>query len=804
MKTLVILLVAALNLPWLCPANTQTVIPGPPGSGLFGEDVVKLPNGNFLVIDTGFDQVSPPVADVGAVYLYSPEGGLISTLVGTQTSDHIGSVGVRVLANGHFVVSSLFWDNGAVSNAGAVTWGHAQTGFGVGQVVAVSAANSLVGSQADDKVGSLGVIALSNGNYVVRSPSWNNGAVGGAGAATWGKGSTGISGPVTPANSLVGSQTDDLVGWDAIAYPLDGVNALSDGNYVVNSMFWDNGAVVNSGAITWGDGGSGSTGEVNPSNSVLGAVAGSGPSLVFAYDPARRQLVVGDPVANQVTLFFSRDSLYSLAKAGRDAPGALDIAFAVPGALAVGPDGGALYDTALAGSGARTGRRGLFAPDAGGWLELVLRQGDSVSGFGVGLPANARAGALFGPVRQQAGLGLFQATVTGSGVNARNNRLLLLDEPGGVRLLLRGGQPIASLGDASVRRPLEVVQSHDRNLITVVYALNRSFAPVVVNGGNDSGLLLLRHDGGVLANVAAREGESAFGGGGTFGQLTGRVAAGQGDTVHFGALFRPVAGRPLPAVFSTTIDGVTTARTATVGAAAPGAGGATFGSLRGLSQLGDDALFTATLRGSPGNANEGLWRGDGSAVLTRKGDEVDAVNLPGIRFTRLLRFWPAGGDQVILQVQLSDRSQALVLRQTPSNTYLVLLRTGQPAPGVEPARLRTINAVDVNPVTGRYVVLGTLAGARAAANQALWSGNPSLGNDTTETIYRLPVLRLRKGQIYRTEATPQSILRGISLRPAADRSGAGGRGLAQAIGSGGQIGLVLIGDRRLLEVVVLK
>ena len=48
------------------------------------------------------------------------------------------------------------------------------------------------------------------------------------------------------------------------------------------------------------------------------------------------------------------------------------------------------------------------------------------------------------------------------------------------------------------------------------------------------------------------------------------------------------------------------------------------------------------------------------------------------------------------------------------------------------------------------------------------------------------------------------VLRGISLRPALDPSGAGGRGLAQSIGSSGAIGLILTGDRKLTEVVVLK
>ena len=60
----------------------------------------------------------------------------------------------------------------------------------------VSSANSLIGSTASDLVG-YGVIALTNGNYVILSTSWQNGAVTGAGAVTWGSGTTGVSGVVS-------------------------------------------------------------------------------------------------------------------------------------------------------------------------------------------------------------------------------------------------------------------------------------------------------------------------------------------------------------------------------------------------------------------------------------------------------------------------------------------------------------------------------------------------------------------------------------------------------------------------------
>ena len=80
---------------------------------------------------------------------------------------------MTALTNGNYVVSSINWDNGAAADAGAATCGSGTTGVSG----AVSAANSLVGSTANDNRRKYGVTALSNGNYVVDSPNWDNGAV---------------------------------------------------------------------------------------------------------------------------------------------------------------------------------------------------------------------------------------------------------------------------------------------------------------------------------------------------------------------------------------------------------------------------------------------------------------------------------------------------------------------------------------------------------------------------------------------------------------------------------------------------
>ena len=157
--------------------------------------------------------------------------------------------------------------------AGAVTWGNGASGL-IGEV---GSANSLVGSTANDQVGSGGVTALRvNGNYTVSSPLWNNGSATEAGALTWGDGSAGTTkGAVSSLNSLVGSTSGDHVG-------SGGVTVLESGNYLVKSVDWNNGgSMVNAGAVTWGKGTTGVAGAVTDLNSIVGTAANAQLDAIF-------------------------------------------------------------------------------------------------------------------------------------------------------------------------------------------------------------------------------------------------------------------------------------------------------------------------------------------------------------------------------------------------------------------------------------------------------------------------------------------------------------------------------------------
>jgi hypothetical protein len=237
-----------------------------------GSTVTTLPNGNYVAVFSRWD-ASSSLPDAGAVAWGNGSSGsagalsATNALVGVRSYDIVGSGGVTVLSTGNYVVQSPSWDASAsVANVGAVTWGNGSSGSNG----LVSSVNSLIGGRPNDGVGDA-VIALSNGNYVVRSRLWDASSpvvVSDVGAVTWGNGAIGTTGLVGPGNSLVGSTAKDGLN--------SSIAALNNSNYVVSTPNWDamSPAVVNVGAATWGNGGGGTVGVINASNSLLGSSAG--------------------------------------------------------------------------------------------------------------------------------------------------------------------------------------------------------------------------------------------------------------------------------------------------------------------------------------------------------------------------------------------------------------------------------------------------------------------------------------------------------------------------------------------------
>ncbi len=203
-----------------------------------------------------------------------------------------GSVsGTIDLKNGNYVVYGMYWDNGSAENAGAVTWCDGS----VGCVGPISAANSFVGNEAGDLVGFL-VTGLNNGHYVIVSDGWDFSTATEAGAVTWCNGFTGCTGSPSQSVSLIGGREDDFVG-------SGGIVPLENGHYVVISPYFDRGIYADAGAVTLGMGYGGTTGFILSSNSIIGTVAGGGSQLNWDFDYLHNQLVVGRPADNIVSLW---------------------------------------------------------------------------------------------------------------------------------------------------------------------------------------------------------------------------------------------------------------------------------------------------------------------------------------------------------------------------------------------------------------------------------------------------------------------------------------------------------------------
>jgi len=262
----------------------QLIINGPPGSGTFGATVTALPNRNFVVTDPTYS-IPGGAQNVGAAHLYSEDGRLISSLTGSVANDGVGRNVVVLPVNGNYLVLSFAWGG----LRGAVTWCSAQTGC-AGEV---SAANSLVGTGTDNLVGSPNqVVALTNGNYVVGAPGYDDGATQNVGALAWGSGTSGVRGEIGIANALIGSSTNDRVGESTLA--------LANGNYVFKTIFWDDVAnnIVDAGAVTFADGATGAIGVVSAANSFTTGQSNPGLNPINLVALSNGNYLIGMPTWN--------------------------------------------------------------------------------------------------------------------------------------------------------------------------------------------------------------------------------------------------------------------------------------------------------------------------------------------------------------------------------------------------------------------------------------------------------------------------------------------------------------------------
>lgn len=169
-------------------------------------------------------------ASSGAVHLYNPfTQTLVASIYGDVANDRLGSNGITALTNNNYVIASAGDDVGGIVNAGSVRLMNGTTGMQIG--------NTIAGDIANDQLG-VRITALANNNYVITSTLDNEGGITNASSVRLVDGTTGVQ----IGSTIAGDVTGDQLGSKSII-------ALANNNYVIVSPYDDEGGIVDAGSV---------------------------------------------------------------------------------------------------------------------------------------------------------------------------------------------------------------------------------------------------------------------------------------------------------------------------------------------------------------------------------------------------------------------------------------------------------------------------------------------------------------------------------------------------------------------------
>jgi len=214
------------------------------GATLAGDDlndyygntgVIALGNDNYVTASAGDDVGG--VANVGSVRLMNGSNGsqIGATLTGDVATDGLGSSGITALGNNNYVIASANDDEGGIVNAGSVRLMNGSTGVQIG-ILTGDVASDWLGAT----VGGPGIAALGNNNYVIASPNDDENGIVDAGSVRLANGSTGAQ---------IGAALTGDVETDWLGNGKPAITTLSNDNYVIASRFDDEGGIVNAGSV---------------------------------------------------------------------------------------------------------------------------------------------------------------------------------------------------------------------------------------------------------------------------------------------------------------------------------------------------------------------------------------------------------------------------------------------------------------------------------------------------------------------------------------------------------------------------
>jgi hypothetical protein len=185
---------------------------------------------------------------------YRAMGNITSTnsLVGTSYNENIGYTpqnydyyesGVATLANGNYVVTSPYWDNGSTKDAGSVTWGNGSTG----EAVSLSYMNSAMGYLSGSGPSILVFISSASNSFYISFPTEGSGRIvfgsqssgfgSISGSLNSGGGSIALQASSINLQAAINTTTANAITLTANSLNLTGnVNATTTGNITIRTL----------------------------------------------------------------------------------------------------------------------------------------------------------------------------------------------------------------------------------------------------------------------------------------------------------------------------------------------------------------------------------------------------------------------------------------------------------------------------------------------------------------------------------------------------------------------------------------
>ena len=477
----------------------------------------------------------------------------------------------------------------------------------------------------------------------------------------------------------------------------------------------------------------------------------------------------------------------TVASKGDSAPGAANIVFGDLSTAAINGDGRVVVATSLSGAGSNAGKDKAVFDDlaAASVLDLASKSRDD-AGTGV------KIGTLSSPFMNNAHA-LFQATLTGTGVTALNNRIIVRDDGTAPASLLRTGATLGTFGGAALQTWGALAQSSVNPEFVSILTLRKGVAGT--SAINDSALAVLNSTTGAIAGQERENADSPVSGI-KFGQFV--RASFQYDTVAYSAMLSGPAAQNQG--FFTKKMGNASNLVMRKGGDAIGITGAIVSAFLGEAvNASGRTVLRAKISGTgiTPATNEVIWQQIGMMLspVARTGSLAPGQPVGGAVWNRFTQIVPQN-DRTIIRGQLrgtgvTAANDEIVSLLQEDGSFLVLLREGDALPGCNGAKVGAIVRLEVAP-TGQYRALVTLTGTgvTAASNLALIGGSTVTGTTTSSSSLRKPWLLLRKGALVSLNslAAPVRVLSlSFAHSGSLDTAGMGCKGLPAVTGAGGTL-----------------